>query len=413
MKQQISLEIKKFVELLFKFEPVTRSTWAHKKFVEEMVTGILGSRSTLIANIARFLNEPCPLIATEQRLCTMLMSAHLPWNDLSIRATDLGSQGVKKDDIIAFDPGDVTKKYAKKMDYLYPVHDGSSGKIALGWEDFSVEAIHWEDGKKVHIPLFERLINASCPEYVSQNHQIIEAIKRVHQQLGDNCGVWTFDRGHDRGIIFKFLLTLNLLWIVRLKFNRNLRFVDGEVTIKLKDFIEILKYEKKSWWLLFPKQSGELRVAWRKVRLPSIKTELTLVIVHDFRNEKPVMFLTNLVVNDDLSAMIAFGYYLERWGKEEGYRFCKSYLNLENLRTLRWPAIENLARLVQISYLFISWYHRRHQEKLETMCDQELKTFKKIDTVRFRYYRIGQMIQKLLWQASGLNPGALSMTEVG
>ena len=176
MRQQISLEIENFVNVLFKFESVTRSTWAHKKFITEMLTGILGSRSTLIANISRFLNESIPLISTEQRLCTMLKSTHLPWEALRSSATDMGATAVKRNDIIAFDPGEVTKKYAKKMDYLYPVHDGSTGKIAQGLEDFSVEAIHWENNKKVHIPLFEKLINASCPGYISQNHQIIEAM---------------------------------------------------------------------------------------------------------------------------------------------------------------------------------------------------------------------------------------------
>ena len=37
--------------------------------------------------------------------------------------------------------------------------------------------------------------------------------------------------------------------------------------------------------------------------------------MQDPRNEKPVVFLTNLKVTDDLSAIVAFGYYLERWGK--------------------------------------------------------------------------------------------------
>ena len=77
MRQQISLEIENFVNVLFKFESVTRSTWAHKKFITEMLTGILGSRSILIANISRFLNESIPLISTEQRLCTMLRSTPL------------------------------------------------------------------------------------------------------------------------------------------------------------------------------------------------------------------------------------------------------------------------------------------------------------------------------------------------
>jgi hypothetical protein len=418
MKQQVFSSIEIFVNQLFKFEPIGRSTNFHKKFIVELIVGILGSRSTLISNISRFLNEPIPLKSTENRICKMLTSSHLPWEGLKLRAIDLGALAVGKDDIIAFDPGDVTKKYAKKMAYLYPVHDGSTGKLSLGWEDFGVEAIHWENKKKIHTPLHSKLTNASCPGYISQNHQIIEAIKVIHERLGDDFGIWTFDRGHDRNILFKFLLSLKIRWIVRLKLNRNLRFVDGEVTVKLEDFFDILQSSKPktSWWLLFPKRSGELKVAWRKVKLPSDKTkrELNLVVIHDKRNEKPVVFLTNLPVHDDLSAMEAFGQYLERWGKEEGYRFCKSFLNLENIRPMNWPAIQNLALLVHLSYCFVSWFHRRDQEHIDSLCEENLKTFNSIDTIHYRYYRVGQLIQKLLCKEMNHEPGVLAlMTEVG
>jgi hypothetical protein len=416
MKQQVFSAVENFVNELFRFEDVTRSTRRHKDFIIDMIIGILGSRSTLISNIGRFLNEPIPLKSTEDRLCRMLSSEHLPWEGLRLRALDVGATAVKSDDIIAFDPGDVTKNYAQKMAYLYPVHDGSLGRRRLGWEDFSVEAIHWENGEKVQIPLYEKLTNAICPGYISQNHQIIEAIKSIHRQLGDHVGVWAFDRLHDRQILFDFLLTLNLRWIVRLKFNRRLRFVDEEVTIKMSDVMEILKLSKESWWLLFPKCSGQLHVAWRKVRLPSGKKrnkDLTLVMIRDERNEKPVIFLTNLKVVDDLSAMIAFGYYLERWGKEEGYRFQKSFLNLENLRPLGWSSIQNLALLVHLAYFFITWFHRKNKETVEKLCREQLKTFKPIEDIHYRYYRIGQIIQMSLWEEMGAASSALAMTEVG
>jgi len=414
MKQQITVEIDAFVKELFKFEQVTRYTHAHKKFLAEMITGILGSKSTLISNVARFLKEDMPLIYTEKRLCSMLKSKLWPREELKSRAVDLAASKVERDDVIAFDPGDVTKKYAKKMDYLYPVHDGSTGKIGLGWEDFGVEAVHWENGKKVHTPLYEKLTNASCPDYVSQNQQIIIAIRSVCDQLDEWCGVWAFDRLHDRTIIFKFLLSLKIFWIVRMKFNRGLRFVDGEAKVKVEDLVGMLPLSKKAWWLLFPKRSGELHVAWRKVRFPFVDAVVTLVIVHDPRNEKPVVFLTNLKVTDDLSAIVAFGYYLERWGKEEGYRFSKSFLNLENLRPQGWVAIQNLVFLIHIVYLFISWCHRRHGDELEKLSEVRLKNFKPIETVHFRYYRVAQMMRILLAEELGHDAATmLAMTEVG
>jgi hypothetical protein len=416
MEQQVSIrdEIDIFVEEMFRHEHVRQNTHAHKRFTTEMIKGILGSKSTLIANVARYSKEATDLICTEIRLCSMLRNKLWPREDLQARALDIAARKVHREDVIAFDPGDVTKKYAKKMDNLYPVHDGSTGKIGLGWEDFGVEAIHWENGRKAHTPLYSKLTNAGCEDYVSQNRQIIMAIRAVYDQVGEWCGIWTFDRLHDRTILFKFLLGLNIFWIVRLKFNRSLRFVDGEAKVKVEDLVGLLPLSKEAWWLLFPKRSSELHVAWRKVRFPFHKAEVTLVIVHDPRNEKPVVFLTNMKVTDDLSAIAAFGYYLERWGKEEGYRFSKSFLNLENLRPHRWIGIQNLAFLVHLVYLFISWCHRRHGDELEKLAEERLRNFKPIEAVHFRYYRVAQMMRVRLAEELGHDVATLlNMTEVG
>ena len=35
--------------------------------------------------------------------------------------------------VIAIDPGDIRKKYASKMEYLYRVHDGSENDIGDGY----------------------------------------------------------------------------------------------------------------------------------------------------------------------------------------------------------------------------------------------------------------------------------------
>jgi len=51
------------VEKLFQFASV--DIYAHRKFVEQMVAGIIGSQSTLLSNIGRFLNEKCRLHHTE------------------------------------------------------------------------------------------------------------------------------------------------------------------------------------------------------------------------------------------------------------------------------------------------------------------------------------------------------------
>ena len=69
-------------------------------------------------------------------------------------------------------------------------------------------------------------------------------------------------------------------------------------------------------------------------------------IAHDPRNKEPVRLLTTINPTTTEEALAIFGYYLERWGKEEGYRFTKSFLNLENIRMFNFNAISNLSFLV-------------------------------------------------------------------
>ena len=63
----------------------TRNKPQHLRFIEQMITGLLGSKSTLISNVARFLNEPRKLKHTEKRLCRMLCNNKIPWDELKER----------------------------------------------------------------------------------------------------------------------------------------------------------------------------------------------------------------------------------------------------------------------------------------------------------------------------------------
>ena len=92
---------KSLVEQLFQFASVQE--FAHRRFVEQMIAGIIGSQSTLLSNIGRFLNENCRLHQTVKRLSRMLNNARIPMQELQIRMLELASFRVQEDAIIAFD----------------------------------------------------------------------------------------------------------------------------------------------------------------------------------------------------------------------------------------------------------------------------------------------------------------------
>jgi Transposase DDE domain len=409
----IRVSVEPLIDRLFQFIPGRQAE--HRRFLARILTALLQTHSPWLSNLARALHEGCPLIQTEKKLSRLLGSkSRLPWSELDARATELGCHEVKWDDVIAFDPGDLIKEYAEKMDYLYRVHDGSRDQCGWGYEEFAVEAIQWRAGHRFHIPLYEKLTNASIPSYHSQNAQILDAIQAVYSYLGENRGIWTFDRGHDRGHLFTHAFLspkLKFRWILRLKENRSVEPENPAFRLPRQyhagifDIVRQIKLTDQPLQLRFPQVTAPLYIGWHRVRLASLDLEpgrwFSLVIVHDRRNKNPVVLLSNLEVQTPEQALVVFGYYLERWRKEEGYRFLKTALHLERIRTLRWERIERLAWLEHLAYFYLTLFYRSAPERIDSEMNQRLRHFVPLEKVSFRYYRIAQLVQILLAEQRG------------
>ena len=91
------------------------------------------------------------LIKTENCL-----SRNLDDEDLTERVNDeicrLAAPKITDNMAIAIDPGDIRKRYAKKMDFLGKVYDGSKNEIANGYP-LSKAVVSDIESKKV-IPLY-------------------------------------------------------------------------------------------------------------------------------------------------------------------------------------------------------------------------------------------------------------------
>jgi len=94
--------------------------------------GIQASKDVKLSNISRSLNESIALIKTENRL-----SRNLASEDLSARINRWicweGAGWVDEDTVLAVDLSDLRKNFAKKMENLAKVRDGSTGQIVDGY----------------------------------------------------------------------------------------------------------------------------------------------------------------------------------------------------------------------------------------------------------------------------------------
>ena len=113
-----------------------------RRLVTEMLYGIQAGKDVKVSNIARSLKESIPLIKTEDRLCRRLATHDLT-DHVNMWLSREGALAVNDDTVLAVDPGDVRKTYAKAMEHLAFVHDGSQhGEIVPGYWLTQIVAAH-------------------------------------------------------------------------------------------------------------------------------------------------------------------------------------------------------------------------------------------------------------------------------
>ncbi len=256
--------------------------------------------------------------------------------------------------LLVLDISDLSKKYAKKMEYMATVRDGSEKSEGRGY--WTVEVIGTEVGNPRVIPVYGRLYSHRAPDHKSENAEIERAL-RVVSEATQKRGVWVLDRGGDRRQLYGYLLDRKLHFIIRLMGDRHLESEGGRrsalefAQVCPTLFLEyIIKEETKQ------ERPLRLEVGYRKVRLPGRRELLTLVVVRGLGHE-PLMLLTSLPVKRSRkSVWHVVAAYFSRWRVEETIRFLKQSYQLEDIRVLTYARLQNMMALLMAVVYFTSAY---------------------------------------------------------
>jgi len=125
-----------------------------QRFVEEMVYGIQAQGSVRLSDVARALDEKKSLKKVIERLSRNLSREGLA-EKIGESVLREGALKVKDDSLLIVDPTDITKKYAKKMEYLSQVRDGSDKVLGMGYWVNTVVGV--EVGSSEIAPLVHKL----------------------------------------------------------------------------------------------------------------------------------------------------------------------------------------------------------------------------------------------------------------
>ena len=326
--------------------------------LKELVYGIQASKDVKLSNISRALQEPIRLIKTEDRLSRNLaeedLSAHI--NEQIMRLAD---DKITDDMVLAIDPGDIMKPYAKAMEGLCDIYDGSQGETAQGYLLCQVTAANLAHNKLV--PLYCEAFSSKEAGYINSTERIKTIISDVAGKIGTK-GTWAMDRGGDSIDIFNHFQSERLSFVTRLKLSRYLHF--GRNTARQVQADHIDRFTKMPYTTDIVKLDDG-RMKYLKLQYGAIEVALpedpdrwyTLVIVKGFGQE-PMLLLTNKQINvfkqKELWNIIEI--YLTRWKCEECYRYIKQSYNLEDLRVRSYNSIRNVTAIVHAIAYFSSVY---------------------------------------------------------
>ena len=228
-------------------------------------------------------------------------------------------------------------------------------------------------------PLIHKLYSQNATEFISENQEMIDAVKMVSKAT-DGRGIFIFDRGGDRKQLYDELLGDPLRrFIVRQRGDRHLLYRGtpcetlslaqscptpyAETVIKEEDGTE------KAYFLYF---------GLRPVRLPAHPhRKLWLVVVKGFGNQPLMLLTTEPLRRCRHTVWWTVAAYMKRWRIEETIRFIKQSYDLEDVRVMTCQRLQAICALVLAASFFAAIYVGT-RAKLEILALHVLKAAKRI-----------------------------------
>jgi len=371
---------------------------AAQRFVSEMVYGIQASQSVMLTKIGRTLEEAIALRKTQWRLSRNLQRPELE-KMIQDNVLAMGAGRIGQDTLLIIDPSDVAKKYAKKMEFLATVRDGSAHDFTSGY--WTLHVVGAEVNSSGMTPLYQRLWSAEAPDFISENDEILRAVDAVMAHVGRR-GLWVMDRGGDRINLFGPLLDRGARFLFRLVGHRNLVYngktmlaQDAAAHCRCRHAKSIVRIEDGK------ERVHALEFGFRKVSLPDRPQPLYLLVIHGF-GEEPLMLLTNVPLRSSFKCLWRMvRAYLKRWSIEETIRYVKTCYDLENVRVLNYQGLQNLMPLL-LAVVYFAACVLDHDARLRVMAGYVERAAKRLFGVPdFKYYALADGLSALFARHPG------------
>jgi hypothetical protein len=357
-------------------------------FLEDMIPGLIISGHVHLSKIARAVYAGDTNIhAVEKSLSRHLGSEHWDMSPVELDLRQRSARLVNEDTLIVADLTDLSKVWAKKMEGLGRVHDGSdpAGGIKPG---YMVLEAYARVGKWQLFPLGLELLKTYAGGPTSENTEILQYVRTIHEATGGK-GTWVWDRGADRNELMLPWLRQAVAFVIRQRGDRYVRLGDGS-QILMNDLATRLQPARPRRW---PK-AGQTRTV--EVWLPDDPDHALLLVIHWRRpSSAPFMLLVSPSARrPGRRAEWFLKAYRRRWGVEDATRGIKQMFHLELFLVRTWRAIRRLLTLVAIAFFWLNlWGNDNFGRLREALLDHPWRLPKE---VIYLFDWIASQIQQLL-----------------
>ena len=330
------------------------------------------------------------VITNEHRISKSLMTND--YSKLDENILKIGSNLAFSDHVdILIDKSDLAKPYAKKMENLKPIADGSDNyKVKNGFETTN---FMMKTKQHNHYMLYSEVQDPNEMTQKEKEHVVIDKLDTV---FSDKKRLYIGDSGYSGETNINQFLQNDDDFILRLKSNRTMDICES------KEFdytAEILGQLQSKWNLQtittsvsYNGRCGTAKISMITGFLEKVFQELTFIIITSTIGS-PMILVTNLKCNDLLDAKKIYFKYLSRWKIEQSFKFMKEQYKLEKFHVRSFQSIQNIYKLVNIIFNYFAFLLKRKDSLLiKYLIEISLNiNFKK--DVNFQYYRIADGIK--------------------
>jgi hypothetical protein len=324
-----------------------------------MITGLVSGGHVHLTEVARATHQgQLNIHAAEKRLSRNLASEHWSTAPLAAELLRRSAAMVTDDTLLPADTTDLAKYYARYLEGLGRVHDGSDpeGRTAPGYCVFQAFV---RVGKWQLFPLLIEPLKVYAGAATGENAEILTHMLRVHEATGKK-GTWVLDRGFDRRELFEPLVRNKVAFVVRQRGDRMVQTADGR-SLSIDALVAQQSGPRPRRW---PKGGVSVSV---EVWLPEVGPDPFLLVI-GWRvpgSQRPLVLLVSPKARRaGRTGKWYVRAYHRRWGAEDATRGIKQHFAVEEFLVRSWTSIRRLLWLVAWSFWWLNLWGEESFERL-------------------------------------------------